>query len=67
MRSFTAAATSSMGTFGIDAVLIKKIDPIGPQALERCFGDFADALRAGYPYPHSTMPFLKPNLVAMTT
>ena len=34
IRSFTAPATSSIGTFGIDAVLIEKIDHIGPQAPE---------------------------------
>ena len=33
-----------MGTFGIDAVLIEEIDDIGPEALERGFGDLPDAL-----------------------
>ena len=41
----TAPATSSIGTSGIDAVLIEEIDPIGLEPLQRGVGDLADVRR----------------------
>ena len=38
-------ATSSIGTFGIDAVLVEEIDAVGPEPLERGLGDLPDVLR----------------------
>ena len=65
----TVPATSSIGTFGIDAVLIEQIDAIGPQALQRGVGDLSDVLR---PAVHAELrrarrPNVWPNLVAITT
>ena len=42
ISSFTAPATSSIGTFGIDAVLIEEIDRVGLEPLQRRLGDLAD-------------------------
>ena len=41
----TAPATSSIGTFGIDAVLVEQIDAVGPEPLQRGLGDLPDVLR----------------------
>src|SRR5215813_8583979 len=46
---------------GIDAVLVKKIDNIGPKALERGLGDLLDVLG---PAVHSTRPGVRSDLEA---
>ena len=43
--SATAPATSSIGAFGIDTVLVEEDDAIGAQALQRGVGDGADVFR----------------------
>src|SRR6266567_8533353 len=45
MRSFTAPATSSIGTSGVDPVLIEQIDGIDLESLERAVSDLLDVLR----------------------
>jgi hypothetical protein len=38
-QSLTAPATSSIGTFGVDAVLVEQVDRVDLEALQRGFGD----------------------------
>ena len=45
MRSLTAPATSSIGTLRIDPVLVKEIDGVDLETLQRGFGDFLDMFR----------------------
>ena len=45
ISSFTVPATSSIGTFGIDPVLIEQVDGLDPQPLERAFDGLLDVLR----------------------
>ena len=44
MRSLIAPATSSIGTLGIDPVLVVEIDAVGPEALERALDHLLDVL-----------------------
>ena len=70
IRSFTAPATSSIGTSGIDAVLVEEIDRIGPETLQRCLSHVLDVSRTAAQAGPRRPPFgsgMKPNLVAMTT
>src|SRR2546428_11699712 len=45
IRSFIAPATSSIGTVGVDAVLVEQIDNVGLEALERGLGHLLEVLR----------------------
>ena len=46
IRSFTVPATSSIGTSGIDPVLVEEIDSLDPQPLQGVLGHLPDAIRA---------------------
>ena len=70
IRSFTAPATSSIGTFGIDAVLVEQVDAVDPEPLQRCLGTRLDVLGPAVQTRRCSPcrdRCSKPNLVAITT
>ena len=70
IRSLTVPATSSIGTFGIDAVLVEEVDDLDAAAASATPRRPRGCARAGCrgrPACRSSGSMSKPNLVAITT